>query len=158
MWRTPSRLRVDVVTGNKNATLITTPDAAYACGKAHRDRTCFRVAKGDEAIPAVLRLDAQELFATGLASLADRAGAYRISTAPADESPSERAGLSCFRVRPGPDAPKRGVSSATYCFVRTGVLASVRYPSGNTVELDTVAMRTPDRKAFKPYASPTPLP
>jgi hypothetical protein len=158
VWHTPTRLRVDVVTGNKYATLITTPAAAYACGKAHRDRTCFRVAKGDEAIPPVLRLDAQELFSKGLAALAQRAGAYRISTAPVDEAPTERSGLSCFRVRPGPDAPKRGVSAGTYCFVRAGVLASVTYPSGNTVELDTVAMRTPERKAFKPYASPTPLP
>jgi hypothetical protein len=158
VWHTPSRLRVDVVTGNRYATLITTPDAAYACGKAHGDRTCFRVAKGDEAIPPILRLDAQELFSTGLAALAQKAGAYRITSAPVDEAATERVDLACFRVRPGPDAPKRGVSRATYCFAHTGVLASVHYPSGNTVELDEVALRTPERKAFKPYAHPTPLP
>jgi hypothetical protein len=158
VWRTPSRLRVDVVTQDKNATLITTPSAAYACGKSKHDRTCFRVAKGGEPIPPVLRLDAQQLFAEGLTALAQRAAAYRISTAPADASPAKRSDLSCFRVRPGPDAPKRGVSAGTYCFVRSGMLASVRYPSGNTVELDKLSMRTPDDKVFKPYTSPTPLP
>jgi hypothetical protein len=147
---------VDVVTGDKNATLITTPTAAYACGKSQHDRTCFRVAKGDQAIPPVLRLDAQELFAAGLAALAHHTDNFRVTSA--DSHDSANPALTCFDIRPREKASGRTLERGTYCFKDTGVLASVRYPSGNTVRLDSVAMRTPDPKAFKPYAHPTPLP
>jgi hypothetical protein len=155
VWRTPSRLRVDVVAGDKNATLITTPTAAYACGKSNRDKTCFRVAKGNESIPAVLRLDAQELFSDGLAALARRTDDFRVTAAPLFDPDLD---LTCFSIRPDTDAARKAVERGDYCFTDKGVLAAVTYPSGNTVRLDEVAMRTPDAKAFKPYAHPTPLP
>jgi hypothetical protein len=158
VWHTPRRLRVDVATDDKFATLITTPTAAFACGKARHDRTCFRIARRDDPIPQVLRLEAQEVFSQGLAALADHTGAYRITTAPADDSPSRVAGLSCFRVRPGTDAPRQGVTRGTYCFTARGVLASVVFPSGSTVALAGISMRAPKDKVFEPYASPTPLP
>jgi hypothetical protein len=158
VWHTPRDLRVDVATGKKFATLITTPRAAYACGKSRGDRTCFRIARREEPIPQVLRLEAQEVFSDGLAALAAHTADYRIAVAPAADSPSKLPGLSCFSVRPGADAPRHGLSRGTYCFTNHGVLASVAYPSGNTVALTDVAMRRPKGEVFQPYASPTPLP
>jgi hypothetical protein len=158
VWHTPRDLRVDVATGKKFATLITTPRAAYACGKSRGDRTCFRIARREEPIPQVLRLEAQEVFSDGLAALAAHTADYRIGVAPASASPSKVAGLSCFSVRPGADAPRKGVSRGIYCFTGKGVLASVAYPSGSTVALTDVSMRPPKGTVFQPYASPTPLP
>ena len=158
LWRTPTSLRVDVVTPRVTATLIVTPKASYSCRAAKHHKTCFRVAKAGQPVPAPFHLLAQPLFSTNVDILAKHSDSY-VVTATAPEQGSARVpAATCFALRPLAGAPKPRVEQATYCFSAAGVLTSITYPSGNVVRLRHVTMTAPARGAFAPYSSPTPLP
>jgi hypothetical protein len=146
VWRTPSSLRVDVVTKHAKTTLIVTPNASYSC-RAAKHRTCLLVAKGGKPIPAPLRLLAEKLFSGDIKTLSTDSASYDV------QSTEE----GCYAISPMSNAPKPRAERADYCFNTAGVLTSVTFPSGNVVRLRSLTMKTPPHSAFVPYASPTPL-
>jgi len=156
VWRAPHALRVDVVTGRARATLISTPAASYACHQAGRRRTCFRVARNGHPIPAAFRLLAQDLFSSDLLALSQHADSYDVTSEPVSMGGGALQASACFGVRGGSGGTPV-VTRATYCFSSDGVLTTVRYPSGNSVELASVTLQQPPATAFRPYAHPTPL-
>jgi hypothetical protein len=159
VWRTPNALRVDVDTGASRATAILTGDAAFACrsAKHHRAR-CFRVAGPGQTVPKPFQLDAAELFSADIATLVMSASSYDVTAASGDDGSLARPAATCFAIKPQPAAPSPQVPAATYCLSAAGVVASVRYPSGNSVLLTKLVTSTPPAKTFRPYASPTPVP
>jgi hypothetical protein len=155
--RTPTALRIDVVTGRRMATLIVGPKGAFSCARAGARRACFRVAKPGKPVPPPFDHAPQALFAADLASLAQHAGDYAISSATAAEG-GGRSQDSCFHIRAKASAPKPRVPTGVYCFADVGVLTAIRFPTGSTVRLVTVRMTRPPSVTFRPYSSPTPLP
>jgi hypothetical protein len=158
VWRTPSSLRVDVVTRRVTATLIVTAKASYSCRRAKHRKTCFRVAGAAQPVPAPFQLLAQKLFSTDIDSLKTHADAYAVTAAGPDAGTAHIRASTCYRLQPSSAAPKPRVEKATYCFSTSGVLTSVTYPSGNLVRLQHLSMHRPTHSAFVPYSSPTPLP
>jgi len=156
VWRAPHALRVDVVTGRASATLIVTPAASYACHAAGHRRTCFRVARNGRPIPAAFRLLAQDLFSSDLLALSQHADAYDVTSQPVSMGGGALQASACFAVRGGSGGTPV-VTQATYCFSSDGVLTTVRYPSGNSVELASVTLQQPPAASFRPYAHPTPI-
>jgi len=154
VWRTKQSLRVDVATKQSTATLIQTPRATYSCSRAHGRKTCFRVAKAGEPVPALFRLLAQRLFSTALVELADHIARYSVTASAA----AGGNGGTCFAVKAPKSKATTQVETATYCYNSTGILTSARYPNGNTVRLTHLSMNAPAHDAFVPYAKPTPLP
>jgi hypothetical protein len=150
VWRTPTSLRVDVVTKGVTATLIVTPHATYSCRKPHR--TCFTVARGDKPIPVPVRLLAEQLFSADLTTLATHPAAFSVTSM----SDVQTFGH-CFEVAPS-GGNKSAVDKAEYCFNDAGLLTRVRYPNGNLVQLEHSSAQTPKHSVFVPYSSPTPLP
>jgi hypothetical protein len=157
VWRTAHALRVDVVTGKGRATLIVTPAATFACRATKHRRTCFRVARRGHAIPPPFRLLAQQLFSSDLGALAAHLQSYVVTRRPVSVSAGALPAAGCFAVRGRHGAARPALTAATYCFSADGVLTTVRYPSGNTVELASVTLHQPPATAFRPYAHPTPL-
>jgi hypothetical protein len=155
--RTPSALRIDVVTGGRTATLIVGPKGAFSCARAGKRRACFRVAKPGRPVPPPFDHAPQALFSADLLTLAQHAGAYAIRGVTTAEG-GGRGGDSCFRVRATSTAPKRQVPTGVYCFADVGVLTAIRFPTGSTVRLLDVQMSRPGPTTFRPYSSPTPLP
>jgi len=155
--RTPSALRIDVITGGRTATLIVGPKGAFSCARAGKRRACFRVAKPGRPVPPPFDHAPQALFAADLVSLAQHAGAYAVTPATTAEG-GGRGGDSCFRVRATATAPKPRVPAGIYCFADVGVLTAIRFPTGSTVRLVDVRMARPGPTTFRPYSSPTPLP
>jgi hypothetical protein len=155
--RTPSALRIDVITGGRTATLIVGPKGAFSCARAGKRRACFRVAKPGRPVPPPFDHAPQALFAADLVSLAQHAGTYAIAAATTAEG-GGRGGDNCFRVRPTSAATKPRVPTGVYCFADVGVLTAVRFPTGSSVRLVDVRMSRPGPTAFRPYSSPTPLP
>src|SRR4051812_40815620 len=155
--RTPSALRIDVITGQRTATLIVGPKGAFSCARAGKRRACFRVAKPGRPVPPPFDHAPQALFASDLLSLAQHAGAYVIRPATSAEG-GGRGGDSCFRVGATARAPKPRVPTGVYCFADVGVLTAIRFPTGSSVRLVDVRMHRPGPTTFRPYSSPTPLP
>jgi hypothetical protein len=155
--RTPSALRIDVVTGGRTATLIVGTKGAFSCARAGKRRACFRVAKPGRPVPPPFDHAPQALFAADLLSLARHAGAYAVRAATAPEG-GGRGADSCFRVRATSAAPAPRVPTGVYCFADVGVLTAIRFPTGSTVRLVDVRMHRPGPATFRPYSSPTPLP
>src|SRR3954466_4459346 len=155
--RTPSALRIDVVTGRRIATLIVGSKGAFSCARAGKRRACFRVAKPGRPVPPPFDHAPQALFTADLASLAQHAGTYVVRSASTTDS-GGRSGDSCFAVRATTKAPKPRVPTGVYCFADVGVLTAIGFPSGSTVRLEKLRMSRPDPKVFRPYSSPTPLP
>ena len=155
--RTPSALRIDVVTGGHTATLIVSSKGAFSCARAGKRKACFRVAKPSKPVPAPFDHAPQAVFAADLVALAQHAGSYSVRAATVAEG-GGRTGDSCFRIRATSSAPKPRVPTGVYCFADSGVLTAIRFPTGSTVRLVSVRMRRPAPKAFTPYSSPTPLP
>jgi hypothetical protein len=158
VWHARSALRVDVVEGKVTATLIVTRRAAYSCSRAHHRRTCFRVAHGGKPIPAPFNLAPQALFTSTVRSLSTAADSYRVRAVDAQDGGPARPAATCYSIRATHKSPKPTVATGIYCFAATGIVTSVRYPSGNTVLLTQVRMRAPQPASFRPYSSPTPLP
>jgi hypothetical protein len=156
VWRAPHALRVDVITGRARATLIVTPAASYACHAAGHRRRCFRVARHGRPIPAPFRLLAQDLFSGDLLALAQHAGSYDVTNEPVSMGGGALQASACFAVRGGSGGTPV-ITRATYCFSSDGVLTTVRYPSGSSVELASVTLQQPPAADFRPYAHPTPL-
>lgn len=157
VWRTHRSLRVDVVTKNVTSTLIRSPRAAYSCRRSGQHRTCFRVAKGEDPIPAPFRLLAERLFSDSLARLATRPHSYSVTTPAAGSVPVRTGGGTCFRVKVA-KSQSANLATATYCLSSAGVFTAVVYPSGNVVRVEHVTSKAPDSASFRPYSSPTPLP
>jgi hypothetical protein len=157
VWRTHRSLRVDVVTKHVTSTLIRSPRATYACRRSGHHRTCFRVAKGDQPIPAPFRLLAERLFSDSLARLAARPHSYSVRTPAAGSVPVRTSGGTCFRVKVA-KGQSANLATATYCVSAAGIFTAVVYPSGNVVRVEHVTSKAPDSNAFRPYSSPTPLP
>lgn len=157
VWRTHRSLRVDVVTKKATATLIRTPRSTYSCRRSGHHKTCFRVAKGDDPVPAPFRLLAQRLFADSLTRLATRPHSYSVS-APAPGSVHVRTTAStCFHVTVDKNH-SANLATGTYCLNDAGIFTAVVYPSGNVVRAQRVTSTAPDPAALRPYSSPTPLP
>ena len=157
VWRTHQSLRVDVVTRHVTATLIHTPRATYSCRRYGHRRTCFRVAKGSQPIPAPFRLLAERLFSDSLARITDRPHSYTVSAAAPGSVHVATSGGKCFRVSV-PKNRSSDLAPATYCLSSAGIFTAVIYPSGNVVRVQHVTSKTPASSAFQPYSSPTPLP
>lgn len=157
VWRTHHSLRVDVVTKKVTATLIRTPKATYSCRKSGHHRTCFRVAKGNDSIPAPFRLLAEVLFSDSLTRLATRPHSYSVSAPAVGSVHVPTSGGTCFRVKVDKDRSST-LATGTYCLNATGVFTAVVYPSGNVVRVEHVTSKAPDSQSFRPYSSPTPLP
>ena len=157
VWRTHSSLRVDVATKNVTATLIRTPRATYSCRRSGHRKTCFRVAKTNNPIPAPFRLLAERLFSDSLDRLASRPHSYTVSAPAAGSVHVATSGGTCFNVRV-PKNKSADLTTATYCLNSGGIFTAVVYPSGNAVRVDHVTTKPPSSDAFRPYSSPTPLP
>ena len=158
VWRTDTKLRVDVVTRHSTATLISTPGATFACNRAPHHRACFRVATRGKSIPSALKLLAVRLFTTDLVAFGKHPERYGIAAASPGSVPGPTHGGTCFHLTV-PKQTKRGdVQTGSYCFDRNGLLTVVLYPNGNVVRLTHVALQTPPKSIFVPYSSPTPLP
>lgn len=157
VWRTHQSLRVDVVTKGVTATLIRTPRATFSCRRSGHRRTCFRVAKGNQTVPAPFRLLAERLFSDSLTRLADRPGSYRVATPAPGSVHVATSGGTCFRVTV-PKKRSSDLATATYCLSASGVFTAVVYPSGNVVRVLRVTSQSPASGTFRPYSSPTPLP
>lgn len=155
VWRTKKSLRVDVVTKRSTATLIQTPRATYSCSRAHGRKTCFRVAKAGQPVPALFRLLAERLFSSALVQFAQHISRYRVTTVDSDAASTTG---SCFAVKAPKSKKPAPVETATYCLDDHGVLTAALYPNKNSVRLLKVVRKTPPKHTFVPYSSPTPLP
>lgn len=153
VWRSPPSLRVDVVAHGTTATLIVGDDATYSCSMTGARRACLRVAAAGQPLPAPFNVAPANLFTVYLRQLAARTADYDVVAATAP-SPATR----CFAVTPKATASAPQVPKGTYCFYADGVLAAAKYPSGNTVTLQSQQAATPSPAEFSPYAKPTPLP
>jgi len=162
VWRNPPSLRVDVTAHGTTATLIVGDAATYSCSMTSAHRACLLVAKAGEPLPAPFNVAPANLFSVYVRQLATRTGDYVVSASappsPTTAAPLTTGDVSCFAVTPKAQAAQPQVPAGTYCFFRDGVLASVRYPSGNTVSLQSRQAATPPATQFSPYAKPTPLP
>jgi hypothetical protein len=158
VWRTPTAVRLDVLTRKQRTTLIVTKRASFACRSAQHRRTCFRVARGNKPIPREFRLEAIRLFSTDIAALRAHPDDYVVRAAGPRPAAGRRPAATCFAVRPTAAAKNAGADRATYCLSSGGIVTAVDYPSGSTVRLQSVQRHAPARTAFVPYSSPTPLP
>jgi hypothetical protein len=157
VWHDTSSLRVDVVAAAQTATLIITPNASYSCALSRHRRLCFRVAARGKPVPAPFNISPATLFSTDLRQLGTDTEHYLVGPATPTAPHATVPGATCFDVTPGPGALSPRVPAGTYCFAPS-VLTSVRYPSGNTVQLSSLRLAAPTASAFRPYAKPTPLP
>ena len=151
VWRTNNALRVDVVTKHATATLIRGPHNTFACTRSGHRKRCFRVANG-KSVPAPLRLLAEQLFAADMRSLAK--GSPPVKVAVSATGPPFG---TCFAVTPRHKSST--IAKGEYCLDDAGVLTRVRYPNGNQVQIQKLHdAHAPDKRFFRPYASPTPVP
>ena len=163
VWRNAPSLRVDVTARGTTATLIVGDTATYSCSMTSAHRACLLVAKAGEPLPAPFSVAPANLFTVYVRQLATRTSDYTVTAStpppsPATAAPLNMGDVSCFAVTPKPQAAQPQVPAGTYCFFSDGVLASVRYPSGNTISLQSRQTATPPATQFSPYAKPTPLP
>lgn len=158
VWRTTTSIRVDVTTPHAVTTMIVSPRGAYSCRVANHQRTCFRVAKAGQPIPAPFNLAPHAVFSTDVTQLARNAAAYDVQATRSREGTTGIPAATCFAVRPTASAPTPTVNEGTYCLSGNGLITAVMYPSGNTLALTSVTVGPPDPSRFVPYATPTPLP
>lgn len=157
VWRNGSSLRVDVVAGAQTATLIVTARATYGCRRTAKTRTCLRFAGAGKPVPSGLALLAQRVFSSDIARLTTASNGYTVTTASPTAAGGSVPGATCFAVMTSSGASKDPLAG-TYCFSSVGVLTSITYPTGNTVQLQTLIAGAPAAGVFRPYSSPTPLP
>jgi hypothetical protein len=154
VWRTPTSLRVDVIRGRGSAALIETPQATFACRRAGRARTCFRVAKAGAPIPRPFQLAVEQLFRGFATTLGGQLADYSVATTTVS---GPVAGGSCFSLAPLGAAPRPRIPAGDYCVTDAGVITAIRYSTGSSVRLQSATVATPKAGVFVPYASPTPI-
>lgn len=138
--RTPTAIRVNVVTGDTTAVYLQSGSRSYSCALTASAHTCLT--------PAAIKPGVQALFTRYLVELAGTTSAYDVREAPAQGD------ARCFEV-----APRSGgtdVTSGTYCFAPDGIVTAATFASG-TLTL-TSRGSAPPASAFSPPASPVPVP
>jgi hypothetical protein len=116
------------------------------------------VAKAGRPVRPPFNLAPQTVFTTDVAQLAAHPERYRITAAGSRPAASGVPAATCFALRARAGTAKPRAPRGTYCFSASGALTAVTYPSGNTLRMVSLRLRTPPKARFRPYAHPTPLP
>ena len=156
VYRSPTALRLDIVSGGSRAVLVENVHGRYSCRLGGGERVCFRVADPGKTLPPEFDPGLQRVFTTYLTDLAANAGQYDVSPAPATDGGGVPSGQ-CFAVKTGSEsATQDRAITGTYCLSDQGVVTKVSFPSGTLTLQEAGA--APTSAQLHPPVSPTPLP
>ena len=156
VYRSPTALRLDIVSGGSRAVLVENVHGRYSCRIGGGERVCFRVADPGKALPPEFDPGLQRVFTTYLADLAANAEQYDVSPAAATDGSGVPSGQ-CFAVKAGSESATQDKAiTGSYCLSDQGVVTKVSFPSGTLTLQKTGA--APTSEQLHPPVSPTPLP
>lgn len=166
VYRSPTALRLDVISKTGIAVLVENGQGRFSCRVAGAKKVCFKVAPSGGTLPPEFDPGLQRVFKVYLEDLAQHADDYRVRRAGTTDARGDLPAGTCFTVAatasssptatPSPAGGSDRAIPGTYCLSDEGVVTEVRFESGS-LDLKKLAP-APTAKQLQPPVSPTPLP